>query len=163
MCLAVLSSEARAESALPGVRVEKRDPNRNNRNYWRSDSDCLTHGRRYSHGEYFNLPGISHCLRYRCNRGRVENIEEACEVEGQCHRVGSYFDHHCVTYKCEKFDRGSHFFYQPTWFRTRCEDARGRCRRERETFSKYIRGQYYRNCQCIISSSGAVRYSCSNN
>ncbi|GFS07621.1 hypothetical protein ElyMa_002993900 [Elysia marginata] len=158
ICLVVLTLEARADPELPEVGVEERSPTSyvNRRVY----SYCYSNGRQYSHGQTF-YSGTSRCLRYRCNRGRVENIQEACEMDGRCHRVGSYFTRQCVTYRCEKSNRGTHSYYQTTIFRRQCEDAQGRCRREGATFPKVLDGKYYRNCRCEIKDfKRSVYYSC---
>ncbi|GFR88076.1 hypothetical protein ElyMa_002508700 [Elysia marginata] len=122
----------------------------------RSERDCLVHGYRYRHGEIFSIPGFSHCLRYRCLHGGWDVHSEACEVDGQCHAVGSTFTSDCVTYKCEKTNN----WYQPTAIHTMCKDANGACRGEYETFPYVINGRRYNRCQCIVSSGGYVRYSC---
>ncbi|RUS91905.1 hypothetical protein EGW08_000307 [Elysia chlorotica] len=124
--------------------------------------DCLVHGRHYRHGEIFSIPGYSHCLEYRCNRGGWSIVREACEVEGQCRPVGHYFDTGCRTYRCDKEDRGNYFYYQPTLVRTMCEDINRACRRPGDTFSKVLNGRRYDQCQCIVSNSGQIRYSCSS-
>ncbi|GFO19120.1 hypothetical protein PoB_004562500 [Plakobranchus ocellatus] len=124
--------------------------------------DCMVSGYRFRHGEVFNIPGYSHCLRYRCVRGGWDIYDEACEVDGQCHRVGSTFERNCVTYRCERSVHGDGYWYQPNRIRTLCEDVQGRCRGQGQTFAKYIRGHYYRRCQCLISAEGHIRYSCGN-
>ncbi|KAK3755156.1 hypothetical protein RRG08_021009, partial [Elysia crispata] len=68
----------------------------------RSEHDCLVYGHRFRHGEVFSIPGYSHCLRYLCQHGGWTFHQEACEVDGQCHPVGSTFSRDCVTYRCEK-------------------------------------------------------------
>ncbi|RUS74942.1 hypothetical protein EGW08_017297 [Elysia chlorotica] len=129
----------------------------------RSQNDCLVHGYRFRHGEVFSIPGYSHCLRYLCQYGGWDVHQGACEVDGQCHNVGSTFSNRdCVTYTCEMKNN----MYQARSVQTLCKDADGHCRREWETFPYVINGRRYNRCQCIIGhrSDGigytSTRYSC---
>ncbi|GFO43764.1 hypothetical protein PoB_007026900 [Plakobranchus ocellatus] len=85
--------------------------------------------------------------------------ERACEVDGQCHPVGSTFGKDCIFYRCDKSDRGHSLWYQPTVTRRLCKDANGHCRHEGENFPYILNGHWYNRCQCIVSGS-YTRYSC---
>ncbi|KAK3768685.1 hypothetical protein RRG08_015848 [Elysia crispata] len=137
LSLGTLSALVRSESSLKGVSTQKRQ----NGGYDPYHNDCLVNGYRYQHGQIFSIPGYSHCIRYRCNRGGWDIYRGACQVDGQCHRVGSYFEKHCRTYRCVKEDRKDHVIYRPSLLRTRCEDAKNRCRSPGEIFTKVLKGK----------------------
>ncbi|GFS19762.1 hypothetical protein ElyMa_006881900 [Elysia marginata] len=168
--LPALRSETTSGSDLPKVSVETRNPNGVEKRTpdvyralgWLSDFDCLRYGRWYSREENYNLPGFSECLKYRCIGGRIDYYKESCEMDGQCHAIGSYFERDCVMYRCDKLYNGRYRKYESTVFTTRCVDAQGKCRQPGETFARNVRGKYFPHCGCQVLSPGFVKYHCIN-
>ncbi|BFZ00384.1 hypothetical protein BsWGS_03422 [Bradybaena similaris] len=130
---------------------------------WNEDTrgQCYVNGNVYTHGQIFTIPGFSHCIRYRCNNGAWGPFEEACEHNGRCHPVGSYYDDACTTYTCTRSSQNGYTYYQPVRTRTRCQDYYGTCHDSGSQFSYAINGRLYQHCSCTARSDGFVSYRCS--
>ncbi|CAG5117172.1 unnamed protein product [Candidula unifasciata] len=121
---------------------------------------CNVNGNVYRHGQIFTIPGLSHCLKYRCASGGWDIYEEACQHNGICRPVGSSFEDACRTYTCTKTSRNNYSYYQATLVRTQCQDYYGACRQPGSQFPYAINGRVYQDCSCSTANNGYISYQC---
>lgn len=121
----------------------------------RDGGQCYVGGRQFQHGQVFNYPGLSECLKYRCNNGGYSIVQEACRgYKGGCIALNSVTTEGCRSLRCVVEDRGSHTYYylKPTT-QDRCE-YEGRCVSYNTPFEHSSCVTY----RCVATANGGYNF-----